>query len=889
MGLVSSSLSEDQPQYLQKDADARVRESANTRVFTAGKLEETRGNVIASTKTSGIVDKWVPITDWTGDKTTEDFLWYQIPYNTGTPSKRGWVRGDVVTVKNALLEKDEKKRVFPNISPKNFAGDGTLMPRASTTAGQVVPMHKYPNRKAPVVARLEGFAQIVGQSSNSPLWYQLQLTDTRRGWVLADQVTAHDTKDLDKVKPQLRRRSGSTAAIPVRNGPAATETVLTVIGAADTGWHALQGRDAVHPDWWKIRYVGPIAGWVHKDHIQTHGSLNGLGVTWMTIPQVSLRSTATLGLNVRSGPGTSHAKVGFIPGRSTVKYDILGKDAATATWYQIRYSPTVVGWVHGGFVRTHGSLTGLTVTAVPQLSLKATTTLGLNVRSGPGTTHSQVGSIAGGSTDRYDILGKDAATATWYQIRFSDTITGWVHSNYIQTHGDLTGLEVTAVPQLSLKATTTLSLNVRSGPAATNAKVGFIAGGSTAKYDILGKDAATAIWYQIRFSSAVTGWVHGNYIQTHGDLSGLGVTWVPQLSLKTTATNGLAVHAGPGTTHAQTAFIASGSTKKYDIMGKDAATATWYQIRSNDTVDGWGAVDDTVETGGNLDLAPPPQVGLANTAQNCAVRATPATTGTLQATITDGTKRYPVLEKDAATAAWYKIRFSDSITGWVQTSRVRLHGDGRNLPIAGSPTTDNQPRLNLKNTVTAGLNLRSGPGTTHRILLTLPAGTSRYEILGKDADTTTWYEIRYGEGITGWVHKDYIQTHGSLAGLTVTWNPAPQLGPPDRCRVWPQCAHRARHRPCQGRPHHRRLHHQVRHPWQGCDRRGLVPDPLRRHRRLGARGLRPDLRRTRRSQGDLGPAAEPQRGRRDRFGRALGPRLRPRRSRPHGRRFHRPP
>ncbi|MYB77429.1 MAG: peptidoglycan DD-metalloendopeptidase family protein, partial [Chloroflexi bacterium] len=51
-----------------------------------------------------------------------------------------------------------------------------------------------------------------------------------------------------------------------------------------------------------------------------------------------------------------------------------------------------------------------TFTTRPQLSLKATATTGLNVRSGPGTAHARVASIAGGSTTRYDILGKDAAT-----------------------------------------------------------------------------------------------------------------------------------------------------------------------------------------------------------------------------------------------------------------------------------------------------------------------------------------------------------------------------------------------------------------------------------------------------------------------------------------------
>ena len=81
-----------------------------------------------------------------------------------------------------------------------------------------------------------------------------------------------------------------------------------------------------------------------------------------------------------------------------------------------------------------------------------------------------------------------------------------------------------------------------------------------------------------------------------------------------------------------------------------------------------------------------------------------------------------MLEKDAATAVWYRIRFSDSITGWVQATCVRLHGDGRNLPVAGTRPVPVGPQLNLKSSVTSGLDLRTGPGTTHRILLTLPPG-----------------------------------------------------------------------------------------------------------------------------------------------------------------------
>ena len=73
----------------------------------------------------------------------------------------------------------------------------------------------------------------------------------------------------------------------------------------------------------------------------------------------------------------------------------------------------VTGWVHKDHVQPRGALSGLTVTwTPPQLSLKATTTANLSVRSGSSTSYGKVGTIASGSTTRHDILGKNAATAT---------------------------------------------------------------------------------------------------------------------------------------------------------------------------------------------------------------------------------------------------------------------------------------------------------------------------------------------------------------------------------------------------------------------------------------------------------------------------------------------
>ena len=616
----------------------------------------------------------------------------------------------------------------------NVAPSSASKPRVVSMANVVAPVLQKPQENASFVQALQDSAEASAVFELSPRWYQVQLGNRRRGWVRASQVTAHNANSLLEQLPRLRRWPGGREAVPVRRGPGATDATVATIAADNTAWRALLARDAAYAGWWRIRYRDQVVGWVHKDYVQTHGSLGSLAVTWNR-PQLSLLATTTDGLNVRSGPGTSHGIVASIAGGSTTRYDILGKNAATAAWYQIRFSDELTGWVSAAHVQTHGDLTALTVTwnrtaTVPRLSLLATTTDGLNVRSGPGTTHDRIASIAGGSTTRYDILGKDAATATWYQILFSDELTGWVEAN------------------------------------------------------------------------------------------------------------------------------------------------------------------DAVETEGNLNKVPPPRAGLADSVQTCVVRATPAATGTREGDITDRDNRYVVLGKNAATAAWYRIRFSDSIDGWVHKDHVQLYGESRNLPVVGTaPPAASRPQLSLSATTTDGLNMRTGPGTGYRIVVTLPFATTRYDILGKDAATAAWYQIQFSDerDRLGFRHPcpDPRQPRGAHRDL----EPDTAAESPGHHHGRAQCALGARHLPQHRRFHRRRFHHPLQHPGQGRGHGHLVPDPVQRqHYRLGAWRLHPDPRRPLGAHRDLEPdtAAEPPGHHHDQPQRALGPRHRPRCGGVHHRWFDHP-
>lgn len=73
-------------------------------------------------------------------------------------------------------------------------------------------------------------------------------------------------------------------------------------------------------------------------------------------------------------------------------------------------------------------------------------------------------------------------------------------------------------------------------------------------------------------------------------------------------------------------------------------------------------------------------------------------------------------------------------------------------------------------TSSAGLNLRSGPGTDYEILTVLPSGAS-LPITGHDPAFADWWEVA-DNGQTGWVNAGLIQTEGPMENVaTVAFNP----------------------------------------------------------------------------------------------------------------------
>ena len=113
-------------------------------------------------------------------------------------------------------------------------------------------------------------------------------------------------------------------------------------------------------------------------------------------------------LNVRNGASTGNAILGQIT--KGQRYVALVKKGA---WYKIWFGGGT-GWCHGAYVST---VSGAHIATVKASSL--------NVRKGPGTSHSVIGSVKDGQ--KYVV---EMTSAGWALIYY-DGRTGWVFDDYV--------------------------------------------------------------------------------------------------------------------------------------------------------------------------------------------------------------------------------------------------------------------------------------------------------------------------------------------------------------------------------------------------------------------------------------------------------------------------
>ena len=149
-------------------------------------------------------------------------------------------------------------------------------------------------------------------------------------------------------------------------------------------------------------------------------------------------------------------------------------DTSKNGWYKIQLSGRT-GYVSASFVQLSAGASGASSTASGDVFYVKVTPSSLNVRSGPGTDESKVGSLKGGS-----VVKVLAETNGWYQIS-----SGYINAGYTEK------VSAEEAAQSLYIRVTEGPLNVRSGPGTAYEKVATLATGRCMKVTAIADG-----WYQ---------------------------------------------------------------------------------------------------------------------------------------------------------------------------------------------------------------------------------------------------------------------------------------------------------------------------------------------------------------------------------------------------------
>jgi len=362
------------------------------------------------------------------------------------------------------------------------------------TTGVTLNIRTGPGTGYSVLASLNNGANvaITGQVAD---WWQLNLGNGNTGFVSSafialdpDSQPPAETQPPAKESTQpTQTKTGSVntpgTTLNVRSGPG---TTFTVIGSLKHGDKVTVSTE--NAAWYKLTYNFNTA-YVSAAYIILDSSTSEPAPA----PQSKTVYVNTPGttLNVRSGPGIGHAIIG-----SLSHGDELTVTDENNEWYKLTYDGKTA-YVS----RAHTTATQPQLPTTPQSKTVYVNTPGitLNVRSGPSTSYTIIGSLQHGAQVTVTDENND-----WYKLTYNGK-TGYISKSFTQAEA------ISTTPSQPAQTTGTVNssigLNVRSGPGTNNAIIGALLNGT--KVTILDQSGS---WYKIKHGAS-DGWVSSQYIK----------------------------------------------------------------------------------------------------------------------------------------------------------------------------------------------------------------------------------------------------------------------------------------------------------------------------------------------------------------------------------------
>ena len=616
----------------------------------------------------------------------------------------------------------------------------------------------------------------VTDTSNSE-WYAVRLSNGSTGYIYAEYIsmsTGGSTSNGEE------RSAKTTEYVNFRSGPGTNYNSKGVIALGTT----VTVTDTSNAQWYAVRLSNGSTGYIFAEYISFTGSNTPSATAAPTqAPSNGSEQSAktTEYVNFRSGPGTNYSSKGVIALGTTVTVT----DRSNSEWYAVRLANGSTGYIFAQYLKLNSSSSATATPAPTQApsgsEQSAKTTEYVNFRSGPGTNYSSKGVIASGTT----VTVTDTSNSEWYAVRLSNGSTGYIFAQYLKLNSSSSATATPAPTQApsgsEQSAKTTEYVNFRSGPGTNYSSKGVIASGTT----VTVTDRSNSQWYAVRLANGSTGYIFAQYLKVTGTSSATPTPTPTQApsndgTVQAKLTADVNLRRGAGTNYGVIKVIGTGTT----VTVTDASNSQWYKVKLSDGTEGYLFSEYLKVTSGNIDSAKPsatptptpaPSNGTvqAKTTSDLNVRKGP---GTSYGIIKVIDMNVTVTVTEATNSSWYKVKLSDGTEGYLAAQYLKITSGDINSVKPGNSGDDNTNNGNNSNTpatgeyvrVTVGLNLRSEPNTSCKVLTVLSTGTVLNVL---DRKTSGWVHVRTTGGAEGYVSAEYVTAYdpsSSSASISVS-------------------------------------------------------------------------------------------------------------------------
>ena len=614
----------------------------------------------------------------------------------------------------------------------------------------------------------------VTDTSNSE-WYAVRLSNGSTGYIYAEYIsmsTGGSTSNGEE------RSAKTTEYVNFRSGPGTNYNSKGVIALGTT----VTVTDTSNAQWYAVRLSNGSTGYIFAEYISFTGSNTPSATAAPTqAPSNGSEQTAktTEYVNFRSGPGTNYSSKGVIALGTTVTVT----DTSNSEWYAVRLSNGSTGYIFAQYLKLNSSSSATATPAPTQApsgsEQSAKTTEYVNFRSGPGTNYRSKGVIALGTT----VTVTDTSNSEWYAVRLSNGSTGYIFAQYLKLNSSSSATATPAPTQApsgsEQSAKTTEYVNFRSGPGTNYSSKGVIASGTT----VTVTDRSNSQWYAVRLANGSTGYIFAQYLKVTGTSSATPTpTQAPSNdgTVQAKLTADVNLRRGAGTNYGVIKVIGTGTT----VTVTDASNSQWYKVKLSDGTEGYLFSEYLKVTSGNIDSAKPsatptptpaPSNGTvqAKTTSDLNVRKGPGTSYGIVKVID---MNVTVTVTEATNSSWYKVKLSDGTEGYLAAQYLKITSGDINSVKPGNSGDDNTNNGNNSNApatdeyvrVTVGLNLRSEPNTSCKVLTVLSTGTVLNVL---DRKTSGWVHVRTTGGAEGYVSAEYVTAYdpsSSSASVSVS-------------------------------------------------------------------------------------------------------------------------